>query len=78
MDVDSSAEHVPAPVSVRNGPVDTDSPRLNGNAKRKSRSSITNVSYKDASDSDDGPLVCATNFSLAFFPSGHVDINLDM
>ncbi|RYP10860.1 hypothetical protein DL765_007960 [Monosporascus sp. GIB2] len=55
MDIDSSAEAVPAPVSVRNGPVDDDS-HVNGNGKRKSRSSIANVSYKDASDSDDGPL----------------------
>ena len=55
MDASSSAEAVPAPISVRNGPIDNDS-RVNGSGKRKSRFSIVNVSYKDASDSDDGPL----------------------
>lgn len=74
MDIDSPTQRVPAPVSVRNGPVNDDSPRINGNAKRKSRSSISNVRYKDASDSDDGPLVCATNSRLLILYL--VDINL--
>jgi hypothetical protein len=54
-----------APVSIRNGPVDTmdiDSPHVNGNSKRKSRTSL-NVSYKDDSDSDDAPIVCASSKS---------------
>lgn len=52
-----------AGLSVRNGPVrdddmDIDAPVTNGASKRKSRSSINNVSYKDDSESDDGaPLV---------------------
>ena len=43
--------------------MDIDSPQVNGAAKRKSRSSMTKVSYKDESDdSDDGqPLVRASN-----------------
>ncbi|KFA67403.1 hypothetical protein S40285_00259 [Stachybotrys chlorohalonatus IBT 40285] len=47
-----------AGLSVRNGPVDDgmdiDAPATNGAAKRKSRSSLPKVSYKDESDSDDG------------------------
>ncbi|KAF7549391.1 hypothetical protein G7Z17_g6418 [Cylindrodendrum hubeiense] len=48
-----------AGLSVRNGPVedddmDMDAPVLNGANKRKSRTSITKISYKDDSDSDDG------------------------
>lgn len=62
MDIDSPAKRVPAPVSIRNGPVDDGSPRTNGNSKRKSRSSIAGVNYKDASDSDDGPLVCIIHY----------------
>ncbi|KAI1465709.1 putative TOP1 protein [Daldinia caldariorum] len=54
----SATKPKPAPVSIRNGPVNGDSsPQANGNAKRKSRSSTNNVSYKDASDSEDGRLV---------------------
>ncbi|KAJ4206297.1 DNA topoisomerase 1 [Fusarium falciforme] len=51
-------------LSVRNGPVqddpmDVDGPVTNGATKRKSRTSITKVNYKDNdSDSEDGaPLV---------------------
>ncbi|CAJ2500946.1 Uu.00g037990.m01.CDS01 [Anthostomella pinea] len=55
MDVDSSAKPLPFPMSVRNGPVDTgDSAHVNGNGKRKSRSSISNVNYQEL-DSDEGP-----------------------
>lgn len=52
-----------AGLSVRNGPVvdddmDIDAPVTNGASKRKSRSSINKVSYRDDSESDDGaPLV---------------------
>jgi DNA topoisomerase I len=52
-----------AGLSVRNGPVeddgmDLDPPSTNGASKRKSRSSLPKVSYKDESDSDDAqPLV---------------------
>ncbi|KAI1802477.1 putative TOP1 protein [Daldinia bambusicola] len=54
----SATKPKPAPVSIRNGPVNGDSsPQANGNAKRKSRASTNNVSYKDASDSEDGRLV---------------------
>ncbi|KAH7329274.1 hypothetical protein B0I35DRAFT_419826 [Stachybotrys elegans] len=47
-----------AGLSVRNGPVeddgmDIDLPTTNGASKRKSRSSLPKVSYKDESDSDD-------------------------
>lgn len=50
--------------------MDIDSPPVNGAAKRKSRSSITQVSYKDESDdSDDGqPLVRAGSI-LAIMPT---------
>ncbi|KAK4079557.1 hypothetical protein Trihar35433_662 [Trichoderma harzianum] len=49
-----------AGLSIRNGPVengdmDLDSPSTNG-AKRKSRVSLTQVDYKDGSDSDGEPL----------------------
>ncbi|KAF3012354.1 DNA topoisomerase 1 [Neopestalotiopsis sp. 37M] len=56
----SSKGGLPAPVSIRNGPVnpddsmDVDGQHLNGLAKRKSRTSA--VSYKDESDSDDAPI----------------------
>ncbi|KAI1376260.1 hypothetical protein F4677DRAFT_86431 [Hypoxylon crocopeplum] len=47
----------PAPVSIRNGPVNNDaSPQTNGNSKRKSRSSTNHINYKDGSDSEDGRL----------------------
>ncbi|PHH86653.1 hypothetical protein CDD83_9925 [Cordyceps sp. RAO-2017] len=49
-----------AGLSVRNGPVrdslDADQPATNGTNKRKSRSSIPKVDYKDGSDSDGEPL----------------------
>lgn len=50
--------------------MDVDSPPVNGAAKRKSRSSITQISYKDESDdSDDGqPLVRASSMP-AIMPS---------
>lgn len=55
-----------AGLSVRNGPVedddmDIDAPNTNG-AKRKSRTSISKINYKDnESDSDGAPLVSATS-----------------
>ncbi|KAI1774132.1 hypothetical protein F4818DRAFT_94532 [Hypoxylon cercidicola] len=54
--MDSHAKPLPAPVSIRNGPVGDASSHTNGNGKRKSRSSTTRVSYKDESDSEDGRL----------------------
>lgn len=62
---DGVTNGVSAGISVRNGPVeemDVDSPVNGANGavtgKRKSRASLTNgKSYKDASDSDDAPLV---------------------
>ncbi|KAK6948240.1 hypothetical protein Daesc_010004 [Daldinia eschscholtzii] len=52
----SATKPKPAPVSIRNGPVNGDaSPQANG--KRKSRASTNNVNYKDASESEDGRLV---------------------
>ncbi|KAH8675371.1 hypothetical protein BX600DRAFT_479642 [Xylariales sp. PMI_506] len=62
MDKGSASKGLPAPVSIRNGPVagdamDVDSPSMNGNGKRKSRGSLNHsVSYKDESDSDDAPI----------------------
>ncbi|KAI1279976.1 eukaryotic DNA topoisomerase I [Xylaria sp. FL0933] len=57
MDVDSDPHLKPAPLSIRNGPIDDDddddAPLVNGNGKRKSRSSVGNVNYREA-DSDDG------------------------
>lgn len=53
-----STNAVPAPVSIRNGPIrdddsmDIDAP--NGHAKRKSRSSLGKPVYKDASEDSDG------------------------
>lgn len=45
-----------------NSAMDIDSPQMNGAAKRKSRSSITKISYKDESDDSDGqPLVRANS-----------------
>ncbi|KAI8965886.1 hypothetical protein F5Y11DRAFT_311769 [Daldinia sp. FL1419] len=53
----SATKPKPAPMSIRNGPVNDDaSPQTNGNGKRKSRASTNNVSYKDASESEDGRL----------------------
>ncbi|KYK58277.1 topoisomerase I [Drechmeria coniospora] len=47
-------------VAMRSGPaqhsMDIDTPMTNGTSKRKSRSSISKVSYADASDSDGEPL----------------------
>lgn len=54
MDVDSDIELKPAPLSIRNGPInDDDSPLINGKGKRKSRSSVGNVNYHE-SESDGG------------------------
>ncbi|KAI1333294.1 eukaryotic DNA topoisomerase I [Xylariaceae sp. FL0255] len=50
MDIDSSTELLPAPLSLRNGIIEDD--HVNGNGKRKSRSSIGKVNYQDQ-DSDD-------------------------
>lgn len=61
--MDSRAKPKPAPVSIRNGPVGDASPHTNGNGKRKSRSSINRVSYRDESDSEDGRLVCFPLFA---------------
>ncbi|KAI6088800.1 hypothetical protein F4821DRAFT_232982 [Hypoxylon rubiginosum] len=54
--MDSRAKPLPAPVSIRNGPVVDSSPHMNGNGKRKSRSSTNRMNYKDESDSEDGRL----------------------
>ncbi|KAI0428787.1 eukaryotic DNA topoisomerase I [Xylaria sp. FL1042] len=52
MDVDSDSHIKPAPLSIRNGPVDDDdnddAPLVNGNGKRKSRSSVGNVNYRES------------------------------
>lgn len=53
MDVDSDIPLKPAPLSIRNGPINDDSSLANGTGKRKSRSSAGNVNYHQ-SDSDDG------------------------
>ncbi|KAI0411185.1 eukaryotic DNA topoisomerase I [Xylaria grammica] len=53
MDIDSDSQMRPAPLSIRNGPIDDDAPLVNGNGKRKSRSSVGNVNYHE-SDSDGG------------------------
>ncbi|KAI0401243.1 eukaryotic DNA topoisomerase I [Xylaria palmicola] len=60
MDIDSDTQLKPAPLSIRNGPIDDDdddddAPLVNGNGKRKSRSSAGKVKYHE-SDSEDGPL----------------------
>ncbi|KAI1082969.1 hypothetical protein F5B20DRAFT_531072 [Whalleya microplaca] len=55
--MEDASPTAPAPVSVRNGPVhDGGSAHTNGNGKRKSRTSVGKVSYKDESDSEDGRL----------------------
>ncbi|OTA69297.1 hypothetical protein K449DRAFT_90607 [Hypoxylon sp. EC38] len=56
MDKRTSLKPNPAPLSIRNGPVEDAAPQTNGNGKRKSRSSTNHVSYKDNSDSEDGRL----------------------
>ncbi|KAI1109037.1 eukaryotic DNA topoisomerase I [Nemania sp. NC0429] len=53
MDIDSDVPLKPAPLSIRNGPLNDVSPPVNGTGKRKSRSSAGNVNYRQ-SDSDDG------------------------
>lgn len=63
LDRDGPKSNHLAGLSVRNGPVedddmDVDAPVSNGASKRKSRTSITKISYRDDSDSDEGaPLV---------------------
>ncbi|KAI0021014.1 eukaryotic DNA topoisomerase I [Xylariomycetidae sp. FL0641] len=55
---DALPTHTLPPVSIRNGPVvdeDNEPLHLNGNAKRKARTSISKVNYHE-SDSEDGPL----------------------
>lgn len=51
-------------LSIRHGPItdgdamDDDEPLVNGSAKRKARSSISKINYRDESeDSDDAPVV---------------------
>ncbi|KAI0486390.1 eukaryotic DNA topoisomerase I [Xylaria cf. heliscus] len=54
MDIDSDVELKPAPLSIRNGPIDDDdAPLVNGHGKRKSRSSTGNVNYNE-SNGDNG------------------------
>lgn len=54
MDIDSDVELKPAPLSIRNGPIDDDdSPLVNGHGKRKSRSSTGHVNYHE-SEGDNG------------------------
>ncbi|KAI1484909.1 putative DNA topoisomerase 1 [Biscogniauxia mediterranea] len=58
MDKHSSVKMKPAPLSVRNGPVEDDDDvplHVNGHGKRKSRSSTGKVNYNE-SDSEDGRL----------------------
>lgn len=69
---DESSHYVPSGVAVRNGPVtedkmDVDGPSTNGNAKRKSRTSISKaVKYTADSDSDEDavPLVCTLHIYI--------------
>ncbi|KAJ8117338.1 hypothetical protein ONZ43_g4233 [Nemania bipapillata] len=54
MDIDSDIPLKPAPLSIRNGPInDDDSPLVNGHGKRKSRSSAGHVNYHE-SDGEGG------------------------
>ncbi|KAH7170594.1 hypothetical protein EDB81DRAFT_637147 [Dactylonectria macrodidyma] len=67
-----------AGLSVRNGPVeddmDLDAPVVNGANKRKSRTSITKISYRDESDSDDGaPLAKRQRQAARTIPSDSDD-----
>ncbi|KAH7162702.1 hypothetical protein B0J13DRAFT_669378 [Dactylonectria estremocensis] len=67
-----------AGLSVRNGPVeddmDLDAPVTNGANKRKSRTSITKISYRDDSDSDDGaPLAKRQRQAARTIPSDSDD-----
>ncbi|TGJ80635.1 hypothetical protein E0Z10_g8134 [Xylaria hypoxylon] len=49
MDIDSNVRMRPAPLSIRYGPIDDDdAPLVNGNGKRKSRSSAGNVNYHES------------------------------
>ncbi|KAI0541171.1 eukaryotic DNA topoisomerase I [Xylaria digitata] len=50
MDIDSDSNMRPAPLSIRNGPIydDDDTPLINGNGKRKSRSSVGKVNYHES------------------------------
>ncbi|KAI0200296.1 eukaryotic DNA topoisomerase I [Astrocystis sublimbata] len=50
MDIDSDVELLPAPLSIRHGPIDDDddAPLVNGHGKRKSRSSTGNVNYNES------------------------------
>ncbi|KAK2679661.1 hypothetical protein RAB80_004842 [Fusarium oxysporum f. sp. vasinfectum] len=64
-----------AGLSVRNGPLedamDIDEPATNGASKRKSRTSISKVNYKDDESSDDAaPLVRIHDTGKPFLPSG--------
>ncbi|KAI1264121.1 eukaryotic DNA topoisomerase I [Xylariaceae sp. FL1019] len=52
MDIDSTEELLPAPLSIRHGPLE-DASHVNGNGKRKSRSSIGNVNYQEAESEDE-------------------------
>ncbi|KAI0160329.1 eukaryotic DNA topoisomerase I [Xylariaceae sp. FL1272] len=52
MDIDSTEEPLPAPLSIRHGPIEDDS-HVNGHGKRKSRSSIGNINYQEAESEDD-------------------------
>lgn len=55
-----------AGLSVRNGPVsDRDAVATNGSSKRKSRSSISNINYRDESGSEGEPLVSCTRKAAA-------------
>lgn len=78
MDKANATGTLDATISIRNGPVqyaegDGDGPSVNGN-KRKSRSSLTqSVNYKDASDSDDQPIVSFAPLTKFSDGSVHAD-----
>lgn len=69
MDIDSDIPLKPAPLSIRNGPIDDDdSPLVNGRGKRKSRSSIGNVNYHE-SDGENGRSVGTVSSYFKFSTS---------
>ena len=75
---DPTGTPLDAPISIRNGPIqnadaDGNGLAVNGN-KRKSRSSLNQgVNYKDASDSDDQPIVSLMLLTKCIEESVHAD-----
>jgi DNA topoisomerase-1 len=75
MDTDSDTPLRPAPLSVRNGPIDDDdddAPLVNGNGKRKSRSSVSNINYHE-SDSEGVRSVSSHNPTQVWISSANMD-----